>query len=561
MVGDPQLQAQAQQMADASITLVRDAKNLLPVDVRRARSSHVVLVLGRDAQEDTAVFEQEIRRRTENVSWSRIFAGSTEAELEEAMEKAQGADLVICASFARLVTGTGTVGLPARLAEWVHRLSLSEKPVVNISLGNPYIIQSFEPAQTYLCTFSNVDVSQRAAVMGIFGEIPIRGKLPVSLPGIAHRASGIEREKLGMTLRASASTAISARLEQSLDALLNEQVRRHSFPGASVAVGLRGQLVFQKAYGKLSYSASSPAVTSATLYDLASLTKVITATTLSMQLFERGQLKLEYPVSRYFPSFVKSGREQITIKHLLTHSSGLPAHLPLYTELKGTQAFVRKVLEVPLEYEPGTKAIYSDLGVILLGNIIEKITGKSLDALAREQIFRPLRMDHTLFNPSRKLRTTIAPTENDPWRGRMVRGEVHDENAYAMGGVSAHAGLFGNSGDLAVFCQMLLNGGVYDHRRIVRESTIRKFTTRQDFPQGSSRALGWDTPSDGSSAGTLLSASSFGHTGFTGTSLWVDPTRELFIILLTNRVHPTRDNNAIREVRRLVADAVVRALE
>jgi CubicO group peptidase (beta-lactamase class C family) len=155
----------------------------------------------------------------------------------------------------------------------------------------------------------------------------------------------------------------------------------------------------------------------------------------------------------------------------------------------------------------------------------------------------------------------IAPTEKDPWRRRLLRGEVHDENAFAMGGVSAHAGLFGNTRDLAVFCQMLLNGGVYDHRRIVRHSTLERFTARQNFPPGSSRALGWDTPSNGSSAGSLLSQESFGHTGFTGTSIWIDPSREIFIILLTNRVHPTRENNAIRDVRRMVADGVVRAVD
>jgi CubicO group peptidase (beta-lactamase class C family) len=214
-----------------------------------------------------------------------------------------------------------------------------------------------------------------------------------------------------------------------------------------------------------------------------------------------------------------------------------------------------------LESSPGTKAVYSDLGLILLGDIIEKLAAKPLDQLAAARIFQPLGITHTFFNPKLQWKKAIAPTENDPWRGRLVRGEVHDENAFAMGGVSAHAGLFGNTGDLAAFCQMLLNGGVYDHQRIVRRSTLETFVARQNFPEGSSRALGWDTPSNGSSAGSLLSPNSFGHTGFTGTSVWIDPTRKLFIILLTNRVHPTRENNAIREARRLVADGVVKAVD
>jgi CubicO group peptidase (beta-lactamase class C family) len=213
-----------------------------------------------------------------------------------------------------------------------------------------------------------------------------------------------------------------------------------------------------------------------------------------------------------------------------------------------------------LKYEPGTKSVYSDLGVILLGEILERVAGEPLDSFVRRRVLDPLGMKETRYLPGPELLPRIAPTENDPWRGRVVRGEVHDENAYALGGVAPHAGLFGTAPDLAKFAQMMLNGGVYDHQRIVSRETVERFTRRADVPE-SSRALGWDTPSANSSAGELLSRRSFGHTGFTGTSMWMDPDRKLFVILLTNRVHPTRENNAIREVRRAVADAVVRALE
>src|SRR5262249_537281 len=162
----------------------------------------------------------------------------------------------------------------------------------------------------------------------------------------------------------------------------------------------------------------------------------------------------------------------------------------------------------------------------------EKVTGGSLDQLSKDQIFVPLGMANTCFKPPVRLKAGIAPTERDPWRGRLIQGEVHDENSFAMGGVSGHAGLFGTSGDLSIFCQMLLNGGVYSHHRVVKRSTLEMFVTRQHLPPGSSRVLGWDTPSVGSSAGDLLSASSFGHTGFTGTSVWIDPTRDLFVVLL-----------------------------
>jgi beta-N-acetylhexosaminidase len=563
VINNPESCQQAQQLADASVTLIRNSGNLLPLDVRRMHSALAVLVLGRDEKEETAAFEQELRRRIEGLTIQRISSASTEDELSDVFDKARASEVVICAVFARLVTGTGTVGLPQRLVEWVSQLQRFEKPGLMIALGSPYIVQQLPQLPAYLCTFSNADVSQVAAVKALFGEIPITGRLPITLPGIAPIYSGTELSALSMKLELKPTKDLQPVQERlgMLDNVLDRYIQRHVFPGASVAIGYRGHLVYQKAFGRFDYSAKGKPVSKETIYDLASLTKVVTATTLTMQSFESGILKLDDTVSRFYPSFIGNGREKITLKHLLTHSSGLPAHLPLFKDTKGKGKFVIKILQTPLEYEPGTKAVYSDLGIILLGSILERVTGKSLDRLAQDQIFAPLGMSHTLFKPGPKLKVEIAPTEKDAWRGRLVQGEVHDENAFAMGGVSAHAGLFSNSEDLSIFCQMLLNTGIYAHHRIVKRSTLKRFVTRQNLPPESSRALGWDTPSPGSSAGNLLSAESFGHTGFTGTSIWLDPTRELFIILLTNRVYPSREGNGILEARRELADAVVRAVE
>ena len=254
-----------------------------------------------------------------------------------ALERARRAEVSVCAVFARVVTGTGTVGLPEKLAKWMVKLSQVERPAVTIALGTPYVIEGFPAVPTYLCTFSNADVSQTAAVKALFGEIPVKGKLPVTLPGVAALHSGLERARIAMILRSPApfeSDSLQDRLQGVLDPLIDEQIRKRAFPGAALAVGLRGNLVFQKGYGKLDYSAKAPAVTNETIYDLASLTKVITATTLAMQLYERGQLKLEHPVSRYFPGFVAEGRDKITIRHLLTHTSGLACSS---TALQGSQ--------------------------------------------------------------------------------------------------------------------------------------------------------------------------------------------------------------------------------
>jgi uncharacterized protein YbbC (DUF1343 family)/CubicO group peptidase (beta-lactamase class C family) len=339
-----------------------------------------------------------------------------------------------------------------------------------------------------------------------------------------------------------------------VDRLLESYQERGAFPGGVLAVGHKGALAHLHPFGALSYDPDAPPVTARTLYDLASLTKVVATTTMAMILVDEGKLDLDRPVRELLPGFQGPHKDAVTVRHLLTHSSGLPAVAPLFKEIRGREAYLERIQGMALEYPPGSRSTYSDLGVILLGEILERVAGQPLEAFTRERIFEPLGMRDTLFRPPADIRLQIAPTEQDPWRGRMVQGEVHDENAFAMGGVAPHAGLFGTAGDLARFAQMMLDGG------IVSRETIALFTRRAGIPN-SDRALGWDTKSaQGSSAGTLFSASSFGHTGFTGTSMWIDPERQLYVILLTNRVHPTRENNLIREVRPAVADAVVRAL-
>jgi CubicO group peptidase (beta-lactamase class C family) len=309
------------------------------------------------------------------------------------------------------------------------------------------------------------------------------------------------------------------------------------------------------------------------MYDLASLTKVVVTTTLSMILVDEGKLDLDARVHAFFPAFSGPARERVTVRHLLTHSGGLQWWAPLYKEVKGKPAYLERIVAMDLAYEPGAKSVYSDLGIILLGDVLERVGGAPFETLARRRVFEPLGMKDAQYRPPTALLPRIAPTENDPWRGRVVRGEVHDENALALGGVAPHAGLFATASDLSHLAEMLLDGGSFGGRRIVSRATVELFTARAGVP-ASSRALGWDTPTDESgqrsstrgqpgfsSAGSLLSARSFGHTGFTGTSMWMDPERELYVILLTNRVHPTRENNAIGQVRAHVADAAVRALE
>jgi CubicO group peptidase (beta-lactamase class C family) len=360
---------------------------------------------------------------------------------------------------------------------------------------------------------------------------------------------------------------------EAVDAVVRRALAAAAFPGGVLAIGRGGELAHLRAFGRLSYDEGAAAVEPDTIYDLASLTKVVVTTTLAMMLVDEGKLDLDARVRDFHPGFAGGAKDRVTLRQLLTHSGGLLWWAPLYKELQGKAAYLQRIVAMDLDYEPGTKAVYSDLGLILLGDVVERLGGAPLAELARERVSGPLGMRDTLFRPPADLVPRVAPTENDPWRGRVLRGEVHDENAFALGGVAPHAGLFGTAPDLARFAAMLLDEGRFSGRRLVSRATIELFTERAGVPLAS-RALGWDTPANETgersstpgapgytSAGTLLSPRSFGHTGFTGTSIWIDPERELYVILLTNRVHPTRENNKIRAVRAEVADAAVRALE
>ena len=338
-----------------------------------------------------------------------------------------------------------------------------------------------------------------------------------------------------------------------------------AFPGGVIAVGYRDSVVLLAAVGH--YGADDPRpVTTETIYDLASLTKVIGLTTAAMMLVDSGKLDLNAPVQQYVPAFQGANKERVTIRHLLTHSSGMPAWRPTYAEAKTRDEALALIDTTALLRQPGDTFIYSDLGAITLTQAVEAITGQRLNEFLDARLFGPLGMRSTRFLPPQSWRDRIAPTENDTaFRHRLLRGEVHDENAGRLGGVSGHAGLFSTAPDLARFARWLLEtrAGVLPAGRQpggnppkLSSSLVRSFTARQNIPPGSSRALGWDTPSENSSAGTKMGPNAFGHTGFTGTSIWFDPDRDLFIILLTNRVNPTRANTKIFQVRRRVADLV-----
>lgn len=340
--------------------------------------------------------------------------------------------------------------------------------------------------------------------------------------------------------------------------VIDRAVSDSAFPGAIAVVGTRDGTTVSYAAGRIDWPAHAPRPDVTTLWDLASLTKVVGMTTAMMQLVEQDRVDLDAPVSRYLPEFTGEGKERVTVRHLLTHSSGLPSWRPLYKEALTPDTALAIVYATPLDTVPGARMVYSDLGAILAGKIVERVSGEPLDVYLTRHVTGPLGMTSTMYRPDTSLRARVAPTEFDPWRQRHIRGEVHDENAFMLGGVSGHAGLFSTAADLTRFARMMLNGGTLDGVRVLRPQTIAQFTAVQD-PSLSHRALGWETPSGRNSAGHRMSARAFGHTGFTGTSLWMDPERGAFVVLLSNRVNPSRQNARIGQVRVALADAVMAA--
>ena len=341
--------------------------------------------------------------------------------------------------------------------------------------------------------------------------------------------------------------------------ILEEGVARKAFPGASVAITHAGKLVALKAFGRFTYERDSPQVAADTIFDLASVTKVVATTSMAMILYERGLLDLEAPLVGVVPEFNGDDprRREITFRMLLAHSSGLPGHEKLYLRTKSREELIGEALRVPLKSSPGTCVEYSDIGFIALGLALERVAEESLDAFSQREIFGPVGMLQTTFNPPPALKSRIPPTTDDQiFRKRIIQGEVYDENAFVMGGVAPHAGLFSTASDVATFAHTSLRGGT----PIVRSETLAAFTRRETSPAGTSRALGWDTLSAPSQSGRYFSAAAFGHLGYTGTSLWIDPEKQLSITLLTNRTWPDSSNQAIKEVRPRFHDAVMEAL-
>jgi CubicO group peptidase (beta-lactamase class C family) len=352
--------------------------------------------------------------------------------------------------------------------------------------------------------------------------------------------------------------------------VLDEAIAAHAFPGCAFGMLAKDEVVLADALGRFTYDESSPAVTAETIYDIASITKVAATTAAAMLLHQRGLLDLEIPLGELLPSFIEerapgpaspTAGVRVTLRHLLAHNSGLPGYVAFFRTAATPAALMNACLALPLEAEPGARAVYSDPGFILLGKAIEALTGEALAIWTQREIFQPLGLASTVFCPPAQARSLIPPTEEDTtFRHRRIQGEVQDENASVLGGAAGHAGVFSNVPDLLRFAREILRAASgAGNARLFDAAQVELFAQRQG-PPGSSRALGWDTPSKNSSSGQYFSPHSIGHLGFSGCSLWIDLEARLALALLTNRTWPDRQSQLIRQVRPAFHNALLEAL-
>ena len=589
--------------ATRSITLVRDTDRLLPMDGLSMVPTLHIRYAGSTRLWANRAFATGLRDRVVVLDEVRLDERSDSSAYAAAREAVAEADRIIVTTYVSASAGSTEDALPEPLRELID-VAVDTKPTVMVSFGNPYLLMAVPDVGSYVLAWGDRDRSQRAAVAAIFGEEAMTGRLPISLPPFHEVGEGLDRPKVAdrlatleiedpvvaagiiaargggprgsnQTVAEPATVGMSAEGLTRVDSLIVAGIADSAFSGAAVAIGRHGRLVSLKGFGELQYGTRRP-VTPTSIFDLASVSKVVGTTTAAMMLVGDGKLDLDARVVDYLPWWAAGDdrKSDVTVRQLLTHRTGLIPFRTWYLEIEGMDAYKEAAANEPLQDDPGSGTAYSDIGIMTLAWLIEEVSGHTLDEFLQERLWDPMGMLETRYNPPSTLRPRIAATEIDTiYRNEMVWGTVHDENADAMGGVAGHAGLFSTAVDLSAFARMMLNDGLApacavdgeagepcpvrrtESRRIVESDVLAEFTTRVD--ETSSRALGWDTPSERSSGGDYITNEAFGHTGYTGTSIWMDPDLDLWVILLTNRVHPTRENQKHVPLRRAVADAVV----
>ena len=545
----------AKEMAEKSITVVKNEGNILPLQPALDEKLYVVDLYDGPNKHTESSFTKQLKTNGRKVVSFQIDKSDSVAIADHILDQIPSDGLVFLNAFATPTEHKDEIFLPKVEAEFVNQLIEKCERVIVTSFGSPYLIQDFPDAPVYICAYKGSGVLQNAAANALKGKADMKGILPVTIPGIASNGTGIQIQakpwpngksnwKPGKTLKRIRPQEISANTD-SIEILLNQAVSDSAWPGGVLLAAKDGQIFFHESFGYHTYKKSEN-VTRGDIYDLASITKVIATTSVVMKMVDKKQLSLDDKVVDYLTAFKGKQsnhfkqKSNTTIRHLMTHTAGLPPFKKYYLMNGSPEARLDSVMNTEPTLPLGDKTIYSDVGLITLGKVVEAVSGVPLDSLVDSLIFEPLGMGSTYFNPPKNRMKRLVPTEYSELYGELIHGYVHDENAHSLGGVAGHAGLFSTASDLAIFSQMMLNGGIYGWKRIFKSNTVDQFTQRANVIEGSSRALGWDTPSGKASGGVFLPDESFGHTGYTGTSLWIDPKNQIFVILLTNAVHPNR---------------------
>lgn len=551
--------ALAEEIAESAFTLLRNEGQFFPLD---PRLNHGIALMHLNDDDDPKVgdaFQRAIQSTGLRVEKTMLLdRRSDTAEYQKALEIADQSKVVLVSAYIGFHGNPQEKQTVMKHKDFLNKLISLGKTVILISFGSPYLTVGLQAQPAVLAVAYGADpASIQNASEALTGRKPVSGKLPVTVPNLYPIWSGIPVSSL---LPMSKTSQYQPAQFSAIDELLQSAIRNKAFPAAAIAFGTDKTLVRAKAYGYQTYE-SDVAVTPDMPFDLASLTKVVGLTTAVMKLYEEGRLRLDDKVVKYIPEFAPNGKDQLTIRHLMTHTGGLKAFYAFYNMgIHSREGVLQHIYADKLYYTPDTKMEYSDLDMILMGLIVERISGKTLDAYLKDNFWKPLGMERTGFRTTNGAddNQRIVPTEKDTYfRKKLMQGEVHDECAWVLGGTSGHAGLFSTANDLAIFAHLMLNEGSYGGKQYLKPETIRLFTKVQR-PGFSTRGLGWDTkPKAGyTTAGTKWGPRSYGHTGFTGTSIWIDPDAKVFAVLLTNRVYPTRENQKIRDIRPKYADLV-----
>ncbi|MEX0722486.1 MAG: glycoside hydrolase family 3 N-terminal domain-containing protein [Gracilimonas sp.] len=555
--------AVSDRIARESVTILKNDDNILPILPSDYPTAMVISVADDRSGSTGSSFVRQLRDYHPNVSFHIYDDRTSEEDKREMLRKAQEVDLVIIGSFIYLRFGQSIHLAPEQLS-FLQRIVKMNKPSLLVSFGNPYVLSDLKEADAHVLGWYNSSQQISGVVPALFGASTITSNLPIEIPGLYEIGEGIHMDHTTLRFGSPEEVGLDHNKLFEIDSIINDAIRDSVFPGAVVGVVKDGVLAYNRGYGYQDYT-KTEAVRDTDVYDIASMTKVMATTAATMKLVDEEKLSLDDKISDFFDEFDTEDKKGITIRDILLHQTGLPPFRVYVDSLKTRNGIINAIKNEPLTYEPGSKYVYSDLGMILLAEIIHEVSGLPLDTYTRKELFFPMNMYSTFFNPSVKSRwlvRRIAPTEIDTVFGRgLIRAQVHDERAYFMDGVAGHAGLFSSSIDIAKFSTMLLNNGVYSGKHYLKPETVKLFTSLQSEHSG--RGLGFDRKSSEgfSTAGSLASDDTFGHLGFTGTSFWIDREKNMAVILLTNRTFPKRSyGKTISQIRARVANAAYSAI-